>query len=173
MRQNCKGGSLPRARGASYFELVVVIIIISLLMGLLLQRLFNYQRQAELAGVQHIVTILRSALQVKKGSLMANGRDAEIALLADQNPMEFLTRKPHNYQGDYFLPQLAELPGGIWFFERNSKTLVYLLNNGKSFPAGIPNALKYKVKLNHSPQINAEAQSRPGVTNVSLVQVDR
>ncbi|MES2899206.1 MAG: type II secretion system protein [Pseudomonadota bacterium] len=173
MRQVSKTASREGERGSSYVELVVVAIIISILTGSLLQRLFNYQREAELAGVQIIVATLQGALVVKKGSLMARGKASEIATLVDQNPMNFLTLKPHNYLGDYFSPDADELPAGNWFFERNTKTLVYLLNNGKSFPGGIPKPLKFKVKFSHSPQDLAESPSEPGVTNVSLVQVDR
>ncbi len=173
MRQICISTSVSREGGSSYFEFMIAAIVISLLSGLLLHRFVTYQRQVEEAGVQQFVAALRVALQVKRGKLLTTGQDSQVALLADTNPIELLSEKPHNYRGDYFSPDPGELPGGIWFFERNSKTLVYLLNNGKSFPGGIPKALKFKVKLSHSPQINVEPQSRPSVTNVSLVQVDR
>ena len=160
----------PQA-GFALFEFAIVITIIGLLTGLLLQRLFYYQREAELATVNHVAGLLRTVLALKTAELHAKNKEQEIPNFAEQNPMTWLAQMPHNYRGEYFSPQPEELPPDGWFFDRKSKTLVYLLNTRKSFPWGTPNAMKFKVKLDHSPQQSAEEQAPNNVTSVSFTQV--
>lgn len=160
-------------RGYSFIEFAFVAIIFTLLSGLLLQRIFQSQRMAELAAVDYVTAVLRSALVVKSAQLLTQGKRDDIPALADQNPMNWLTQKPHNYHGEYFSPDIEELPGGVWFFDRKTKTLVYLLNVRKTFPTGTPKSMKFKVKLNYSPVGNVGRQQSYSVTSVSIVQVDR
>ena len=149
-----------RGRGFSMLELAVVAIIMSVLAGVLLQRLFNYQAQAELAAAERVAAIIRTALTLKSAELLVRGKGGEVAALADRNPIELLAEKPQNYLGEFFSPDLKE------------KSLVYLLNNGKTFPAGMPKSLKFKVKLIRPEQLTVGSLQQNIVTSVSLIQVD-
>lgn len=162
-----------RQQGFSLFELAVSAIIVSVLTGVLLMRLIEYREQAELASVERLVGILRSALALKSGSLAARGQEEEIASLASINPLELLSEKPANYIGEYYRPDIDDLPKGNWFFDRSSKTLVYLLNHRKRFPQGTPSALYFKVEFSRLPKINAKPTGTPNASVIALIQVNR
>jgi prepilin-type N-terminal cleavage/methylation domain-containing protein len=159
--------------GFTLFEVAVSLLIVAVLAGVLLQRLHFVQQRAERAAVAQTVAILRVALTVKTAHLLATHRDQEIATLALENPFDWLAEKPQNYLGEYFAPDPRDLHRGNWYFDRKEKTLVYLLNSEKTFPTGISNALKFKIKLDHSPQSAAELPQGQDVTSVSIAQVDR
>ena len=161
-----------RGRGFSMLELAVVAIIMSVLAGVLLQRLFNYQAQAELAAAERVAAIIRTALTLKSAELLVRGKGGEVAALADRNPIELLAEKPQNYLGEFFSPDLSTLEKGHWLYDRKDKSLVYLLNNGKTFPAGMPKSLKFKVKLIRPEQLTVGSLQQNIVTSVSLIQVD-
>ncbi len=172
MRHLAKAARWRRAAGFTVFEFAIVAIILAILTGVLLQRLLDYQQQAELAAVQRTVAILRSALVLKTAQLRMGNDPSAVAPLAAQNPMDWLAEKPPNYLGEFFSPDLTELQDGNWLFDRKDKSLIYLLNNGKSFPGGIPKPMKFKVKLFDGTQQLPGGQSNGVVTDVSLIQVD-
>jgi hypothetical protein len=153
-------------------EIAVVAIVMSILAGFLLQRLVSYQAQAELAAVERVAAIIRTALTLESAQLRVRGKGDQVALLADRNPMELLMEKRENYLGEFFSPDLRTLEKGNWLYDRKDKSLVYLLNNGKTFPTGMPNLLKFKVKLIRPEQLTVGTLQQNIVTNVSLIQVD-
>ncbi|MBC7456525.1 MAG: type II secretion system protein [Massilia sp.] len=129
-------------------ELVIVTAVMALLAGVLLNRVVWYQRQAELAGVQQLVGALRSALRLQASALLTrDGGEPALAALAAQNPMTWLVRTPGNYLGEYYSPVIDALPRGAWFYDKNNKTLIYLLIDGKNVTDGVNDVMKFKVKL--------------------------
>lgn len=162
-----------RQGGFSLFEFAVAAIIIAILTGVLLMRLMDYREQAELAAVERTVGILRSALVFKSGSLAARGQQDELDSLTRKNPVELLSEKPANYLGEYYAPDNSRLPRGSWYYDRSSKTLVYLLSNAKKFPQSSADALYFKVEFSGLPKINAKPNGTPQQSVVVLTQVNR
>jgi len=79
-------------------------------------------------------------------AIAANG-PRSLAMLAGENPMDWLSEKPRNYLGEFYSPDLKEIPCGNWLFDRAGKTLIYLSDSHKSFPSETSNTLMFKVKL--------------------------
>src|SRR4051812_15375938 len=98
MRQ-FRPASRPPARGVSLLEFAVVAAIACLLIGTLLHRMARYQEQAEQAAIASMAGALRAALSMKVGQLHARGKEHEIAALAGQNPVLWLSAPPPNYLG--------------------------------------------------------------------------
>ena len=139
---------IGNTRGATLLELVIVAAVTALLAGVLLNRVTWYQRQAELAGVQQVVVALRSALRLQASALLArDGGEPALAALAAQNPMGWLVRTPGNYLGEYYSPVIDALPRGAWVYDKNNKTLIYLLIDGKNVTDETDHVMKFKVKL--------------------------
>jgi type II secretory pathway pseudopilin PulG len=162
-RKNNTYCKLANSHGFSLFELGVVAVIFAILTAVLLNRIQFYQREAELAKVEQVAGILRIALQFKVSEYFVVNQKEAVEKLADQNPMELLESKPPNYLGEYYAPKLETLQKGNWFYDRNSKMLVYLLNNGKSFGTAQSNLLKFKVKLIRLPTNPAKLDGSPSV----------
>ena len=79
-----------RNTGFTLIELVVVIIIISTLGAVLLDRMWFYQEAAEKAAMEQMAGTLRSALHFQIADRLLNGKTADIADLAQDNPMDWL-----------------------------------------------------------------------------------
>lgn len=159
-------------RGFSLFEMAVAVAVFAVLAAVLLNRLLFYQQQAEVVAAEQLIGTLRAALQLKTSQLLISHRGQEVTRLADENPMSWLSEKPANYLGEYYAPDLKKMPQGNWFFDRSEKSLIYLLNNSKSFAAGPPNLLKFKVKLARLPTNPAKSSGSPALTEgVVLDQV--
>jgi prepilin-type N-terminal cleavage/methylation domain-containing protein len=136
-----------RAGGFTLFELAVVTSIIGILAAALLNSVLFYQAQAERVAAQQMAGTLRSALHLQVASLIAKGREKEIAGLVEQNPMDWLAEKPGNYSGDFYSPKESIVSVGHWYFDRADKKLIYLYNHGDFASDTVGNKLKFKVKL--------------------------
>lgn len=160
-----------KQRGASLLEFAVAVAVIGILMGLLLQRIWYYQGEAEKAAVEMTVANVRTALEVKVAEAKLPGRSIDFTFLAEENPFNFLKSKPANYAGELFNPSDKEIGEGRWCFDRADKTLVYLLNNRNSFVDAQSKRLKFKVKLFRLPQSLAKPSGTPEPESVAFEQV--
>jgi type II secretory pathway pseudopilin PulG len=162
-----------RARGFSFAECAVVALIFAVLVGTILQRMGAYQEQAEQVAIRNMETALRAALALRTGHLRAIGKDAEIAGLAGQNPIQWLTKPPPNYIGEYFNPVPPGLTAGNWYFNSTSKHLTYLLHTRGIFPPGTIVSVQYAVELIHLPADNERRTASAVNNSVALVQIER
>jgi general secretion pathway protein G len=160
-----------KQRGASLLEFGVAVAVIGILMTILLQRIWYYQDEAERTAVQLTVTNVRAALEIKVSQGKLPGRSLDLTILTEQNPLNLLIDKPANYAGEYFNPRDGEISEGNWYFDRSSKTLVYLLNIRNSFGSAQLKRLKFKVKLLRLPHSPAKPSGTPDTLGVAFEQV--
>ncbi|MFL6582275.1 MAG: type II secretion system protein [Burkholderiales bacterium] len=125
-----------RQQGTSQLELVVSLVLIAIFVIVLLERTLYYQEYAEMTAMEMTVANMRSGLRYKVADLIMNNRMSEIATLADENPITWLSSQPENYLGEY-----DSAPGAVtqgkWFYDRTAHELVYTLNHWRHFvPSG-------------------------------------
>lgn len=134
-----KFGREERSGGFSLFELLVVIIIISILMVIAIQRLLALQVDAERVVMESVVGSLRSALGIKVAETYVRQGPASLAVLESSNPMNLLAEVPANYLGELASTvDPASLEPGNWYFDTGNRNLVYLVNNTGYFSGGVP-----------------------------------
>lgn len=161
------------ARGFTLFEFTLSMAVLTVLAGVLANRLVYYRVQAERVQVQALVAHLRTALAGRVGALALAGKPERVGSLLGANPVAWLDRVPPNYLGEYYSPDIKKLPRGVWLYDKSDKTLVYVLNNAEIFPVGKPKLLKFKVKFSRLPSNAAEPSGAPSVAEgVVLNQVD-
>jgi general secretion pathway protein G len=162
----------PTARGFALFELAVAAVVVAVLAGTLLHRLAPYAGQSEVVAAKQLIHSLRTALALRSAQAAASGgRDALLAI-SRENPVDWLARRPENYLGEYYSPDMAELPKGNWYFDKASRTLVYLAAAPKSFSAETSKFLRFKVELLRVPE-TVEPDGRITVTEgLVLAEVD-
>jgi len=122
--------------GFTLFELIVVVCVVSLMAGILLNRLQVYQEAAEKAAMQQTAAAIKSAVQMRVASYMISGRDSEIESLGAKNPVVWLQESPGNYAGEFFADAYARVPPGSWYFDLTRQELVYVINLGNNFKPG-------------------------------------
>ena len=147
--------------GFTLFELIVVIIIVSVLAWSFLGRFLTLQEAAEKAAMEYTVGAIRSALNIQLAGLMTRGRMQDLPLLAAENPFNFLSGKQKNYVGEFYDAQIADIPRGSWYFDLKHKQLVYLVWRGTHF---VPDAqgnkwVRFQVNLVYNDALRGAALS--------------
>lgn len=122
--------------GFTLIELVVVIIIIVVLMGVALDRFRFYQELAEKVAMEGVVSALDSALILQYGQIMTRGKAGDVAVLARDNPMNWLQKRQRNYAGEFYNPSPQAVESGNWLFDLKSRELIYVIHNRDHFKPG-------------------------------------
>ncbi|MDC8760402.1 hypothetical protein [Janthinobacterium fluminis] len=147
--------------------------IVGLVAALVLQRVSFYREQAGHAAMLRVVGDLRTVLHMRAAALYAHGRGNEVAALAARNPMDWLDERPANYRGELDAASAAAAPPDSWYFERDTRRLVYWAGPSQDSDNLDARRLYFKVELLRLP--NAPA-GLPGVSasgpGVALNQVD-
>jgi prepilin-type N-terminal cleavage/methylation domain-containing protein len=112
---------LSSERGFTLIELVITITIIVLLMGFFLNRALFYMEQAEKTAMEQVAGAIQSALTLQYGQILTRGKPSDVTALAQDNPMNWLQKKPRNYSGEFYdlTPQAVE--SGNWVFDLKSQ----------------------------------------------------
>ena len=127
----------PRSsKGFTLIELVVVIIIIVVMIGIFLDRMQFYQEQAEKTVMETVAGAIQSALILQYGEIMTRGKPTDTAALAQDNPMNWLQKRPSNYSGEFYDPTPLAVAAGNWVFDLKSRELIYVLRNTNYFKPG-------------------------------------
>lgn len=118
--------SKRRELGFTLFELVVCILVFSVLVTVLLNRLRYYQEAAEKAAMESTARLVKTGLQIRLAELIIANRQAEAAALESEDPTQWLDTRPANYGGEYREPPAP----GTWYFDVTARQLVYVVNTG-------------------------------------------
>ncbi len=120
-------------RGFSLLELLIVIVVISVLLVVAIERLLALRYEAERATVQSVTGALRSALVIEFAAAAARGQLARMDTARGSNPMLRLAEKPDNYAGEFFGADPALFEPGTWYFDTRDRALVYVLRFPQQF----------------------------------------
>lgn len=126
------------SKGFSLLELVIVIIIISLLFAVAVDKMLALRVDAERVAMENLLGTLRSALGITVAGHIAKGSINELATLAGSNPLDRLSQKPNNYRGAFNAPGPNTIEGGQWYFDSAEKTLIYRVDNSDYFKSALP-----------------------------------
>lgn len=122
--------------GFTLIDLVVSLIVVVVLMGILLDRFMFYQEQAEKVAMEGVVSALDSALILQYGQIITRGKVGDAAALVQDNPMNWLQKRPRNYAGEFYDPAPQAVESGNWLFDLKSRELVYVIRNHDHFKPG-------------------------------------
>ncbi len=156
-----------RQHGFSLLELAVVAVILSVLLGLLLERLNFYQEAAERARFEATLQGYKTALQIRIAELMLERREGEARMLEVENPTRWLSEKPTDYGGRY--PEQPE--PGVWYFDEASRELVYVANSARRLAVESREGLKqlrFRVKIIYQPVV-VSGKTIQSIGGVSLL----
>ena len=129
-------GARRRVVGFSLLELVIVIVLISVLLAVAIDRLLAMKAMAERGALEQVVGTIRSGITIRLAELMVRNKDA--MSLAGTNPMLLLSERPQNYLGELFAPNPASLPTGNWYFDTRDGVLSYLVESADYFQSELP-----------------------------------
>lgn len=138
-----------RARGFTLIELITVICVVAVTFGVALERLLRYQEMGERAAFEQNLAAINTALTMKFAAYVAGGRPEAVRAELDSNPVDLLSRPPQNYLGELYAPRTETLERASWYFDRQSRELVYLPNRRRflSADAGPPEKIRFHVTV--------------------------
>lgn len=132
--------------GFTLLEMVIVIVLISFLGLIVLDRVWKYRVYAEEAVVTATVGNIRSALGLEVAKLAVRGKARDIAKLNNTNPMELMAQKPDNYLGEFdSFNKINET--GVWYFDTTDRSLNYIVNYTEEFRSNVQGSLRTRHQL--------------------------
>jgi len=95
-----------------------------------------YQEQAEKVAMEGVAGAIQSALILQYGQILTRGKPSDVAALTQDNPMNWLQKKPRNYAGEFYEPTPLSVESGNWVFDLKTRELIYIVNNAGHFKPG-------------------------------------
>ena len=111
--------------GISKLEFAVVVIVVTILSTVLLARLIKNESVAERLFLEVSVHSLQKALKVRQGSLMNTHRQVDYAVLARENPVDWLEKKLAGYAGAVENVDPEAVEDGAWIYDPAQRELLY------------------------------------------------
>lgn len=134
-------------RGFTFFELAVVIAIISVLAVVALNYYYKLLVDVERTSMEHDLGIMRSAIGMQVAGHFVAGDMAGLRKLVDSNPMDLLAEKPNNYLGVISHYQLEDIETGSWFYDIQTQSLLYLARNQMYLETALKNPARVRFKI--------------------------
>jgi general secretion pathway protein G len=164
--------TVERQSGFTFFEFVVSMVILLVLTGVMLSRIAIYQAEAEKLEVEQLVETVRMALNMRISNPVVRRDRTELQKLADGNPLDLLQRKPPNYVGEYYSPELKKIPAGNWVFDRRDKCLIYLVKSTETSTFHASKFLKFKVEFEHAQMPGGKNGATEAWGGMTVKQID-
>jgi prepilin-type N-terminal cleavage/methylation domain-containing protein len=123
-------------RGFSFLELLIVIVLISVLLVLAVERLLVLRYEAERTMVTSVIGAMKSGLYIEFAHAAAGAGRMEN--VHGSNPMLRLVERPDSYAGEYFGADPKLFEPGTWYFDSRDRALVYLVRFPEQFVTPLP-----------------------------------
>ena len=120
-------------RGFSLLELLVVLVIVSVLLVVAIEKLLVLRFEAERTMVQTVIGAMRSALYIEFAGAAAKGELRRMDTARGSNPMALLAERPEGYVGEFYGPDPAVFEPGTWYFDLRDRAIVYLVRFPEQF----------------------------------------
>ena len=137
---------IPASRQRNYLQSGLYVVIVAVLALVLLERLLTYAEAYEKARMEMTVSRLQSGLYARLAHLSLSGDHAGAKALQAESPFAAIGWHPAEYLGEMDGPPPGT-PGGVWYFDRLSRELVYRPNLTRHFRAPDPPAARFRVEL--------------------------
>jgi prepilin-type N-terminal cleavage/methylation domain-containing protein len=163
-------------RGLSLLEVLIVIVIVSVLLVVAIDRLLALRYEAERATVQSVMGALKSGLYIEFAAAAARGQMQRMELAGGSNPMDRLAEKPDSYAGEFFGADPGLFEPGTWYFDMRERALVYLVRFPQQFITSLGGAPRLRLAVEPDyDDLDANGRFDPGrdpVRGLKLVPLE-
>jgi hypothetical protein len=157
-------------RQLSRLELIIAVIILSVVLTVIIQKMLKVFAYAERSVLNTSVININTAMQYRAAGYILRGDDRNIVEMQAINPFTVVDIAPvwlapadaepvpeailvgaldipvpGNYLGELDDPDPTELDGGQWYFDTADNTLVYMVDNPEYFYTSLPGPARIKL----------------------------
>lgn len=162
-------------RQLSRLEKIFALIILSFVVFALLQQMLKIFDQAERSMIVTSIMTINTVLQYRAGWYLMNSDYQALESMQGVNPFKkpnittndfnhlkpttatkqmlaglIDIRLPANYLGEFDNSDIAEIPGGKWYFDRNQSRLIYTMSDSEmSLGANASRRAEFAVKIDY------------------------
>jgi general secretion pathway protein G len=160
--------------GGTLLELAVVGAVIGILATIFLGYVLRYQEVAEKTVMETTVINMRTGLRWRTAELLVQDRARDLAIVAQENPINWLAAAPSNYLGQLDNPAPASLPRGSWYYDNTRRQLVYLPDRSRRLKPGPDGEkiIRFHVTAKTHPGENGAPARVEGVTLSPVIPYD-
>ena len=133
------------SRGFSFLELLIVLVLISVLLVIAVDRLLVLRYEAERTMVNSVIGAMKSGLYIEFAHSAARG--ARLDNVQGSNPMLRLSERPDTYAGEYFGADPKLFEPGTWYFDTRDRALVYLVRFPEQFVTPLPGPARLRLAV--------------------------
>lgn len=135
------------SQGFSQFELVVVIVLISILVTVALNRMWGWRSEVERTLIITVSGNIRSALGLETAQLALQNKLNQLPKLAGSNPFSLLAQKPDTYLGELSDNNPDTKQTGIWYYSKEQRALIYTIKYSESFKTDLKGQPRVRLKI--------------------------
>ncbi len=142
--------NIRKDKGFTLLELVVSLLVVVILYGVLSVRLGGVAESAERAAMYGMLGQIRQQINVRLASFYIEGAPHKVKNLIQENPFSWISPPAKQYAGEVGEEADEKLLEGHWYFDRNTKQLVYRVQRNKhlKIEGDEQRNLKFVLKLN-------------------------
>ena len=138
---------LSKQDGITFFEIVVVVLLVGILMSFAIERLMQLQVVSEKVSVEQNLVAFNSAMHIEMAQRVIKSGIKSIREMENTNPVSYLSDIPYNYIGVKSEKDASLLPVESWYYDSWQNILVYKVRNIEYFEtklSGIPR-IRFKI----------------------------
>lgn len=163
--------------GFSLVELVAVAVVIAVLAAVLFRLAADYAEEAEKTAMEAVASGVRAALHLRVAGLIAQNADEAIPALAAQNPIDWLSDKPHLYAGAFEgVASVDAVQPRSWYYDTHARELVYRVERTRHLqsPRNPQHDIRFKVWIEQGALMTdmAPAATLRGLRRVEFTPVE-
>lgn len=164
--------SLSKQDGITFFEIVVIVLLLGVLMSFAIERLIQLQIVAEKVAVEQSLVSFNSAINLEIAErVIETGMDS-ITEMGNTNPVSYLSETPYNYIGLKSETNARQLPVETWYYDPQLNILVYKIKNVKYFVTDLPGVPRIRFKIVSVYNESRDRKRNHVIRGVSLQSLD-
>lgn len=155
-----------RQQAFTLLEMVLVILLISILGLIALDRILDYRVDVERVMIKTVVGNIRSALGLEIAERVVKNRTYTINGLEKSNPIKLLAQPPASYIGER--PDDSQVSEtGVWYFNTSEGALVYRVRFKEYFRSSLTGAprVRHQIRMVYTDN-NQNNRFDQGIDNI-------